>query len=223
MNCRRNGRPWKQTKAQVAAVENALAQERETLAMIVQAYLPKPPDPAMMDPNSGQFDLVGYMASKDAYERNSQMIQQMINQHQQMQARQAYEAEQLRKQLRDQEAQRLYEGEARSKQPGAYEKFWAGMVQYAVTKGFTPEELDEVDDHRTYLVLHDAMEYQRIKARVKEAKSKLNGKPNVLPGSARRSPNVVRSREASSAFARLEKSGSVKDGVAALLAREKVR
>ena len=75
-----------QTKAQFQAVENALAQERETLALIVQAYLPKPPDPSMMDPNSGNFDLVGYMAQKDAYERNSQTIQQMISQHQQMQA-----------------------------------------------------------------------------------------------------------------------------------------
>src|SRR5262245_13150684 len=52
-------------KAQLATVENALAQERETLALVVQAYLPKPPDPSMMDHNSPNYDFMGYMAQKD--------------------------------------------------------------------------------------------------------------------------------------------------------------
>ena len=98
-----------QTKAQFQAVENAIAQQRETLAMIVNARLPKPPDPAMMDPNSGHFDIVGYLAQKEAYERETYSIQQMIGQHQQMLAQQAREAEEQRSRLRDQEAQQLFE------------------------------------------------------------------------------------------------------------------
>ena len=212
-----------QTKAQFQAVEHALAQERETVALIVQAYLPRPPDPAMLNPNSGNFDVVGYMAEKEAYERNTQQIQQMISQHQQMQQRQATEAEQARRQARDQEAERLFEAMPEIAKPEAYQRFWSEAVQYAAKRGYSAEELDEVDDHRTYTILRDAMAYDRLKSRVKDAKSKVNGKPPMLQGSTRRSPDVVRHQDANSALARLNKSGSLKDGVAALLAREKVR
>ena len=80
-----------------------------------------------------------------------------------------------------------------------------------------------MDDHRTYQVLRDAIAYHKLKARVKDAKSKVNGKPPLMQGSARRSPTVVRQQDANAAFARLNKSGSMKDAVQALLAREKAR
>ena len=93
----------------------------------------------------------------------------------------------------------------------------------AAKRGYTPEELDDVDDHRTYQVLRDAMELDDLKARVKDAKAKTNGKPGLLQGSARRSPTVVRQQDASAAYARLSKSGSLQGRTAAYLAREKVR
>ena len=211
------------TKANFAAVEHAIAQQRETLAMIINRKLPKPPDPAMLNPQSGVFDVVGYMAAKEDYEAETKDIQQMIAQHQQMLAQQAQEAEEQRSRLRDQEAQLLFEKQPELKDPQNYQKFWARMVKYAAKRGFTPEELNEVDDHRTYQVLRDAMELDDLKARVKGAKSKVNGKPPLMQGSARRSPTVVRQQDANAAYARLLKSGSMKDGVQAYLAREKVR
>ena len=42
-----------ETKANFAAVEQAIAQQRETLAMIVNRKLPKPPDLAMLNPRVG--------------------------------------------------------------------------------------------------------------------------------------------------------------------------
>ena len=212
-----------ETRANFATVEQAIAQQRETLAMIINRKLPKPPDPAMLNPQSGVFDVVGYMAAKEDYEAETKDIQQMIAQHQQMLAQQAREADEQRSRLRDQEAQMLFEKQPELRDPQAYQKFWARMVKYAAKRGFTPEELNEVDDHRTYQVLRDAMELDDLKARVKDAKSKINGKPQVLQGSARRSPTVVRQQDADAAYAKLKKSGSWKDGVATLLAREKVR
>ena len=149
------------TKANFAAAEQAIAQQRETLAMIINRKLPKPPDPAMLNPQSGVFDVVGYMAAKEDYEQETKEIQQMIAQHQQMLAQQAQEAEEERSRLRDQEAKLLFEKQPDLKDPQNYQKFWARMVKYAAKRGFTPEELDQVDDHRTYGVLDDAMKYRR--------------------------------------------------------------
>ena len=212
-----------ETRANFATVEQSIAQQRETLAMIINRKLPRPPDPAMLNPQSGVFDMVGYMAAKEDYEQETKEIQQMIAQHQQMLAQQAREADEQRSMLRDQEAQMLFEKQPDLKDPQVYQKFWAGLVKYAAKRGFTPEELDAVDDHRTYQVLRDAMELDDLKARVKDARAKTNGKPGLLQGSARRSPTVVRQQDANAAYAQLKKSGSMKDGIAALLAREKVR
>ena len=211
------------TKANFAAVEQAIAQQRETLAMIVNRRLPKPPDPAMLNPQSGVFDVVGYMAAKEDYEAETKDIQQMIYQHQQMLAQQAREAEEQRSRLRDQEAQQLFDKMPELKVPQEYQKFWADAVQYVAGIGFSAEELDEVDDHRTYQVLRDAIAYHKLKARAKDARAKINGKPPLLQGSTRRSPTVVRQQDANAAYARLSKSGSLKDAVTALIAREKVR
>ena len=130
----------------------------------------------------------------------------MIAQHQQMLAQQAREAEEQRSRLRDQEAQMLFEKQPELKNPQEYQKFWARMVQYAAIKGFSAEELDQVDDHRTYGVIDDAMKYHDLKARVKDARAKTNGKPPLLQGSTRRSPTVVRQQDANAALARLRRA-----------------
>jgi len=54
-----------------------------------------------------------------------------------------------------------------------------GIRNYAVSQGFQKEELDSLSDHRSLLVLHKAMQFDRLqKADVKG--KKLKGKPRVI-------------------------------------------
>ena len=54
-----------------------------------------------------------------------------------------------------------------------------GIRNYATSQGFQKEELDSLSDHRSLLVLHKAMQFDRLqKADVKG--KKLKGKPRVI-------------------------------------------
>jgi hypothetical protein len=216
-------RAVEQHYAQVREVENSLAQQREIVAGLMQVVLPRPPDPAMLDPQSGQFDLVTYTKEKDAYERQSMLVQKMIGDHQAMLARQAYEDNFQRSAIRTQEAERLFERAPELRNPETYQRFWAEAVETVGEFGFSPEELDQVDDHRTYLVLKEVMAHRRLKAKVAGMKSKTGGKPVMLRGSTRRSSDVVRTQETKAALARLDNSGSMQDGIAAMIALDKAR
>lgn len=203
-------------KASVAQLETALAQQRETIAAVVDAFMPKPPDPSMI-----QSDFIGYQMQKDAYERQTQMVNRLIGDHQQMQARQQQEQAAQTEQTRKTEAQKLLEKAPELAKPEVYQQFWSDAMELAASVGITAEELGGLGDHRQYLVLKDAIAYRRLKAKNAEAKAKTAGKPAVLQGSNRRSPESVRQQSSNAALERLNKTGSVKDGIAALIALEK--
>lgn len=202
-------------KASVSQLESALAQQRETIAAVVDAFMPKPPDPSLI-----QSDFIGYQMQKDAYERQTQIVNRLIGDHQQMQARQQQEQAAQLEAARKSEAQKLLEKAPELAKPEVYQKFWADAVELAASVGITAEELGGLGDHRQYLVLKDAIAYRRLKAKHAEAKAKTAGKPPVLQGSNRRSPESVRQQSSSAALERLNKTGSVKDAVAALIALE---
>jgi hypothetical protein len=209
--------------ARVREVEQALKQQEELIAELWQEVLSTPPDPAMLDPNSGQFDVVTYMKSKEEYERKGIKTQKFIANYQARVARQAQEENQSRLQIRSQEAERLYEAMPELRKPETYQQFWAKAVETVADYGYTPEDLDQVDDHRTYLVLRDAMAFRDLKRKVAMARTKVAGRPPVLQGSARRSSETARTHETKTALARLNQTGSVADGIAAMVALDKAR
>src|SRR5688572_14668998 len=69
-------------KAHVQQLEQALLQQRETVAVVANAFMPKPPDPALLDPNSDKFDLVGYSQQKAAYEHTASLVNRLLSEHQ---------------------------------------------------------------------------------------------------------------------------------------------
>jgi hypothetical protein len=212
-----------QTRASFRERENQLKQHGELVAALWQEFLGQPPDPALLDPASGQFDFVGHARLKDEFERKSYRAQQLIQQHQALIQRQAMETEQQRLQTRAREADLLYEKKPDLKDPQKYQKFWTDAVRTVAKVGFTPEDLNQIDDHRTYLILDKAIRYDALEERAGQVRAKVNGKPALLSGSARRSPDAVRGQEAKAAMARLNRTGTMQDGVAAMIALEKAR
>lgn len=204
------------TKASVSQLESALAQQRETIAAVVDAFMPKPPDPALI-----QSDFIGYQMQKDAYERQTQMVNRLIGDHQEMQTRQQQEQAARFEETRKSEAQKLLEKAPEFAKPEVYQKFWSDAVELVSSVGGNIETLNGVAEHWPYLILKEAIAYRRLKAKNAEAKAKTTGKPPVLQGSNRRSPESVRQQSSNAALERLNKTGSVKDGIAALIALEK--
>lgn len=130
-----------------------------------------------------------YAAKRAEHDEIQRQQQQVEAEHQRVVGEQ--KAKYLReKQARiDAETRKLVEALPSWKEPKVAEKEQAAMIDYAMKMGFTAEDLDTVEDHRVFVMLHKAMQYdkaQRAQSQVaEEVKEKLvKPKPgkNLKPG-----------------------------------------
>lgn len=95
------------------------------------------------------------------------------------------------------------------------------LAETARAYGFTEDEINSIADHRTGLLLRDAMLYREALSQRKAAQAKLdkakNGKRAAPPGSVRATVPTPISKRAKVAADKLAKSGSVSDAAAAIL------
>ena len=90
------------------------------------------------------------------------------------------------------------------------------LVSYAEKMGYTPEDLEQVTDHRAILLLRKAMKYDQIAEKGRKAvrKAVKPGKKTLKPGtSGSKSPKAKTSR----ARERLRRTGDIDDAARALL------
>lgn len=87
-------------------------------------------------------------------------------------------------------------------------------VGYALSLGFTPEDIQETDNHRAYVVLWKAMQYDRLKAKGPEVRAKVQAVKTAAPGAKSAQPSKV--TELTRAKQRLAKTGRVEDAQAAI-------
>jgi hypothetical protein len=179
--------------------------------------MPRRPDPQMLEAG----DVVGYNLATDAYNRQMEVLGRLNADYQSFQQRQQIEQHDRFSQIRRHEAEQLFERAGDLANPDNYARFWNEAIRAGEHYGYSPDELAAVNDHRQYLILRDALAYRRIKARNGHANAKAQGKPPVINGDRRRSQGEQQRRTANEAMARLKQTGSLRDGVAALLATEK--
>lgn len=133
--------------------------------------------------------------------RTAQLQQQ---QHQeQLQQQMAYEHEQLVQKLPDwgePEKQTTLAGELRS---------------YLSDQGYVPDEIDSLIDHRSFIVAHKAMMYDRIRKADPKAK-KLKNKPRVVRGGKGTTKAKAARDRVQQNRNRLKQTGHVRDAARAL-------
>lgn len=108
------------------------------------------------------------------------------------------------------EAQALLAAVPEFKDPKKYEE----TVGYALGLGFTPEELQETDNHRAYVVLWKARQYDLLKAKSPAVRAKVDAVKTATPGRAQGQPSKV--TDVTRAKQRLAKTGRVEDAAAAI-------
>lgn len=90
------------------------------------------------------------------------------------------------------------------------------LAEFAISRGYTPEDVKNVTDHRLVLILRDAAEYQKSKDKAPKVANKIeNALAASPPGNRSPAPKANKLTEAKQ---RLQKSGSVDDGAAAIAA-----
>ena len=107
--------------------------------------------------------------------------------------------------------------------PQRLEAFGKDTLRYGAAYGYTPDEMARIHhDHRQLLVFKDAIAWRKLRDghRAGGPTSKGNERPPVLKGGNRLNPKAAKARQANAAMERLNQTGSLKDGVQALIAKQ---
>jgi len=195
--------------------EQRLAQHLDAAITVLQNRLPKEPDRALLetDPFAFQQQTVAYNdAVKELNElgmKRQQLAQ--VNQQRQYQALQQYVQKQR---------EVLLSTMPEMKDPAKAAKIWQEVSSYGASVGFTPQEMQQLNDARYMRVLRDAQSWRAFQERAAKIKAKeKEAKPMPPPTTAPTRRESTAERERSTVrdqLARLRKTGSAKDGEAFL-------
>ncbi len=107
------------------------------------------------------------------------------------------------------------------KNPEVAKKESSDLREYALAQGYKSDDLDQIFDHRVFLMLRKAMLYDRAQAAKPKLESKIETVRTATPGAADR--NRSRTTDTTRAKQKLAKTGRVEDaaGVIALMLDEK--
>jgi len=206
-----------EARKQAESVYQALTQERQNLAQLVQNLQAGQLSPPQ-EPSREMFDSdpIGYMEAKMQYEDQVKEYSVKASQIQgQLQAQS--EAEQrARAVYAQQEAQKLVEIIPELRDAGKATQFKEKIVKAATEfYGYTPEEIAAIGSHRDFMVLRDAMLYREMAANKDVVKQKAKkARPSIKPGAKRvRTSNDVERKQRS----QLKKTGSINDALSLIL------
>jgi len=198
--------------------EQQVAADRNFMVQLLQAFLPQRPDPSMY-----MHDPIGFGEQDLAYRTRKEQLDYFVaTQQQSAQQHQAQEGQRL-KEIRDREWQTALEVMPELSDPNRLNSFAGEVMKHASEYGFQPDEIQNHLglDHRQILVLRDAIKWRNLQASKSKVNARVEGRPPVMRSGTRQSPETQSARDVKVAMDRLKQSGSLRDGVAALLASEK--
>lgn len=211
-------------EAQIKATQEQLEQQSRYVTQLVQSIVGEPPPLTMLDPNSPDFDFVGYhqrKANHDAWVQHLTHLQQQDEQSKKQKTEEAAKAEQDKA---GKEWAALTEKLPHLADRRKGETFANELRSYLDTFGFEPQDMKAVAlDHRLALIADKARRYDKLLASKATVAKKVEGRPPVQKGGRRLSPQESRARAATDALSRVQQSGRLDDGVAALLAIQQSR
>ena len=160
-------------------------------------------------------DPIEYITKRDEYREIQERVRQ--NQYQAQQAQQQYEAEmqQVKKQVLQDEHGKLVAALPEWGDPATQKKLATDLRAYAISRGYTPEEIGGLVDHRSLMVLLKAQKYDELQKADVKAK-KVKNKPKVVrAGTGTKKSQEGKSRRKAQ-MKRLQGTGHVDDASALL-------
>ena len=160
-------------------------------------------------------DPIEYVTTREQYREAQERIQSM--QYQQAQVAQAQQAQmnQARHEMLKVERGKLVEALPEWDEPGTQKELANTLQSYAKTQGFTQEELTELIDHRSILVLLKAHKYDQLQNSDVKSK-KLKNKPKVIRSGTGNTSKATSKSKRAVKMKRLQSSGHVDDAVSIL-------
>jgi hypothetical protein len=186
----------------VSEAENEIRQKRDLILENYHLIVPKEP---VYDPN----DPVGFIEETALYQERMRMLnglwqQKQQEEHQTTEKQQAELAEYVaaQKQLLIQKLPHLKDESKRE----AFRKDIAEIG--GKVYGVTSEEANSISDARYVQILHDAIAYQKLKAKAATVPQQVAAKPRLVQ-QQRMAPQAIQDRDRQGRFESLRKSGSI--------------
>ena len=156
-----------------------------------------------------QEDPYQYMIKKDEYRDAQERVTNLQAEQQMVQQEQAQQAQQARAHFVQQEYARLVNALPEWNDKESTIK--KDVQEYATSVGFRPEEISQLADHRSVLIIKKAMEYDKLTKKVAPKKKAVKKVPKVQKAGRGNSKEDAATEAIKKKRARLRKSGKQDD------------
>lgn len=198
---------------QAAESEKIYSQLLPVMVQRMQATLPPPPDPRLIDENPS-----AYLRSKENYETAMADLQAAASEAQRMQQKDRVEQEHKIKAYVAENASKLPDLVPEWKDQKAYERDRPKVRDYLKGRGFSDDEINQAYDARLVAIAADGMRWRELQSKSKPRPNAPPLEKALKPSPAPAQPQTKRNREAFEARKRLASSGRVEDAAAAIKA-----
>ena len=154
-------------------------------------------------------DPYAYMIKKDEFRDAQEKVQNVAQQQQYVQKEQMQQQQTAKAEFVRAEYARLVEALPEWEDKDSTIK--KDIREYATTVGFRPEEIDQLADHRSVLVIKKAMEFDKLTKKVAPKKKAVKKVPKVQKSGRGNSKEDAATEVAKKKRARLRKSGKQQD------------
>jgi hypothetical protein len=156
-----------------------------------------------------------YMIKKDEYRDAQERVNNLVAEQQMVQQEQAQQAQQARAHFVQQEYSRLVESLPEWNDKNSTIK--KDIQEYATSVGFKPEEISQLADHRSVLIIKKAMEYDKLTTKVAPKKKAVKKVPKVQKSGRGNSKEDVAAEAIKKKRTRLQKSGKQQDAASVFM------
>ena len=160
-------------------------------------------------------DPIAFITKKEEFRDSQDNIAQYQAQQEEVYQRQYQEYQKQAHQTLQQEHGKMAQVLPDWKEPEKQKKIAKDIKEYALSVGYTPEEVGSLVDHRSLLVLIKAQKYDSLQNADVKSK-KLKNKPKVVRSGKGRSKGEDTKVKRAAKMKRLQKSGHVDDAISIL-------
>ena len=162
-------------------------------------------------------DTQEYLTKRDEYRQAQESIQELQTKAQQAQHQQEKEMQVQHQQVLQEEHSKMVSILPEWNDPDTQRAIAKSLSEFALSKGYTQEELSQLVDHRSILVLMQAKAYEDMTRKQHEVRAKkVKNKPNVIKTKAKRNKGEASVSKRKEKMKRLQSTGHVDDAASLL-------
>ena len=160
-------------------------------------------------------DPIEYVTKREELRESQEKIQAIQYQHEVARQRHVNEEEALKKTVVKEEHKKLVESMPEWGKPEVQKKLASDLKSYGIEQGFTSEELSQLVDHRSVIILSKALKYDQMQNADVKAK-KIKNKPKVIRAGKGQSKSDGSKSKRTAQMKRLQGTGHLDDATALL-------